>query len=201
VDTCARANPRRSCPHLQAYASLYSAVETRESPDQPLLLAHYTSVQVVEQILTKDEVWLSNPLYMNDLEELRAGVFLGIELFPAFAQQAGGTPERAASLIQNYNHYFARLSTETAIDTYVFCLSEHPQGDTDGRLSMWREYGSKGNGAALVFNTQKINYFPYSPLIIAKVAYAHAQSSLTSLSTELRGVYLLYKFLIPRLRQ
>lgn len=36
---------------------------------------------------------------------------------------------------------------------------------------MWREYGSKGTGAALVFNTQKINYFPYSPLIIAKVAY------------------------------
>lgn len=69
---------------LQAYASLYSAVETKESPNQPLLLAHYTSVQVVEQILTKGEVWFSNPLYMNDLDELRAGVFLGTEIFPAF---------------------------------------------------------------------------------------------------------------------
>jgi len=41
----------------------------------------------------------------------------------------------------------------------VFCLCEHTPGDTDGKLSMWREYGSKGNGAALVFNTARISYY------------------------------------------
>jgi hypothetical protein len=170
----------------EAYTSLYSTFETKESPDNPLLLAHYTSVQVVEQILKNcGEVWFSNPLNMNDLDELRAGVFMGLEIFPGFAQQAATTPARASILLQNYNHYFAHLSTEAALDTYVFCLCEHPSGDTDGRLSMWREYGSKGNGAALVFNTQRIKYFPYSPLIIAKVNYKSRAEREAALRKEL----------------
>jgi hypothetical protein len=49
----------------------------------------------------------------------------------------------------------AHLATEAALDTYVFCLCEHDPIHMDGLLSMWREYGRKGNGAALVFNTQK----------------------------------------------
>jgi len=36
---------------------------------------------------------------------------------------------------------------------------------------MWREYGSKGNGGALVFDTQRIAYQQHSPLFVAKVAY------------------------------
>ena len=37
------------------------------------LLAHYTSLSVLEKILKTDELWLSNPLFMNDLEEVRFG--------------------------------------------------------------------------------------------------------------------------------
>jgi hypothetical protein len=156
---------------IEPYNALYSSIETKTDRNKPLLLAHYTSVQVIEQILRNDEVWLANPLYMNDLDEMRAGILLGSQLFPEFATKAGGTVERTNRLIEPYNHYVAHLSTEAALDTYIFCLSEHPHGDTDGRLSMWREYGSKGNGAALVVNSQKIHYQPHSPLIIAKVAY------------------------------
>lgn len=156
---------------LGRYFELYSAIELRTGPENPLLLAHYTSVQVVEQILRNDEIWFANPLYMNDLQEMRAGVFLGMENFPEFANIAGGSESRSRILIQSYNHFFERLANEFALDTYVFCLCEHKAGDTDGKLSMWREYGSKGNGAALVFNTQKINYQQHSPLTIAKVAY------------------------------
>ena len=36
------------------------------------LLAHYTSVPTIEQILRTNQVWLSNPLYMNDMQEMRA---------------------------------------------------------------------------------------------------------------------------------
>jgi hypothetical protein len=167
--------PNQIAKILESYNSLYLAIETRTSRDKPLLLAHYTSVQVVEQILKNDEIWLANPLYMNDLDEMRAGLLLGSQIFPEFAREAAGTVERATRLTQLYNHYLAHLSTEAALDTYVFCLSEHPQGDTDGRLSMWREYGSKGNGAALVVNTQNILYQPHSPIIIAKVTYKSNQ--------------------------
>ena len=170
---------------LEPYNALYSTIETKTDRDTPLLLAHYTSVQVIEQILRNDEVWLANPLYMNDLDEMRAGILLGTQIFPEFARQAGGTTDRAPRLIQPYNHYVAHLSTEAALDTYIFCLSEHPNGNTDGRLSMWREYGSKGNGAALVVNTQKIHYQPNSPLIIAKVAYKTNPEREQVLRTEL----------------
>jgi hypothetical protein len=108
---------------------------------------------------------------MNDLDEMRSGLILGSQVFPAFAEKAGGTLDRTRRLIEPFNHYFAHLAAEAALDTYVFCLSEQPIRDTDGLLSMWREYGSKGNGAALVFNTQKLRYQEHSPIIIAKVEY------------------------------
>ena len=55
----------------------------------------------------------------------------------------------------------------------------------DGLLSMWREYGRKGNGAALVFNTQKVRYQPHSPLIIARVNYASSDERTQQLRTGL----------------
>ena len=38
-------------------------------PDNKPLLAHYTSIEILERIMTTDEVWFSNPLFMNDIEE------------------------------------------------------------------------------------------------------------------------------------
>jgi Protein of unknown function (DUF2971) len=157
---------------LGGYNGLYSRIQTRTSPDEPLLLAHYTSVEVAEKILRDEELWFANPLYMNDLEELRAGIVLGSQLFPEFAVQAGAESSRNRRLVEAFNHCMAHLATEAVLDTYVFCLSEHDRSDMDGLLSMWREYGRKGNGAALVFNTQKITYRSDHPLIITKVNYA-----------------------------
>ncbi len=42
----------------------------REKP----ILAHYTSVEVAERIIATETLWFSNPLYMNDYEELRWGI-------------------------------------------------------------------------------------------------------------------------------
>ncbi|TAK47534.1 MAG: DUF2971 domain-containing protein [Xanthobacteraceae bacterium] len=172
---------------LEPYNVLYASIETKTSPSEPILLAHYTSVQVVEQILKNNEIWFANPLYMNDLDEMRAGLLLGSQIFPEFAQQADGSAERTTRLIQFYNHYLAHLSTEVALDTYVFCLSEHPPGDTDGRLSMWREYGNKGNGAALVINTQKIHYQSHDPIILTKVTYKTNTEREQVLRTQLKS--------------
>lgn len=158
------------------FTPLYANFVTKTDPQQPLLLAHYTSVQVVEQILKNDEIWFANPLYMNDLQEMRFGIATGSEIFPEFAQHAGETPDRIRLLVEHFNHYLAQLATNEALDTHVFCLCEHDlPKDENGLLSMWREYGSKGNGAALVFNTQKINYQTDHPILIAKVIYATEQ--------------------------
>jgi hypothetical protein len=41
------------------------------------LLAHYTSIDVIEKILRSEEIWFSNPLFMNDLDEMRFGMLEG----------------------------------------------------------------------------------------------------------------------------
>lgn len=171
---------------LLTYDVLYDSINIKAGPDKPILLAHYTSVQVIEQILKNNEIWFANPLYMNDLSEMRAGLLIGNQLFLEFAQKAEGTTSRVTQLVQNFNHYMAHLSTEAILDTYIFCMSEHPVGDTDGRLSMWREYGSKGNGAALVVNTQRLHYQPHSPLTVAKVAYRSSAEHESALRTQLQ---------------
>lgn len=167
-------SPEVAMAILQRYTPLNDRLRTITSP-RPLLLAHYTSVQVIEQILKNTEIWLANPLYMNDLHEMRLGIFLGAQLFPSFAHAAGGTEARSQLLQNAFNFFLQYLQNESAIDTYIFCLCTQEPGDVDGLLSMWREYGSKGEGAALVFSAQKVNFHPRSPLLIAEVTYANAE--------------------------
>ena len=141
------------------------------------LLAHYTSISVAEKILKDEELWFSNPLFMNDLEEMRFGFLTGMSRFTENAEldSACRTVERADIAIRSINHYFTTFEDEHAVNVYVFCLSEHTPQDNDGRLSMWRAYGGSGNGAALVFNTEPINRSDESPLLFAKVQYASTE--------------------------
>jgi hypothetical protein len=41
------------------------------------LLAHYTSIRVLESIMKSEEMWFSNPLFMNDLQEMGFGITKG----------------------------------------------------------------------------------------------------------------------------
>lgn len=141
------------------------------------LLAHYTSIEVLEKIMVNDEVWLSNPLFMNDLEEVKFGVHEGLRLFtqsPHIAT-ASGTAARAEIIKNLLGYYYTQFEQEHAFDTYIFCLSQHDPSNTDGLLSMWRGYGGRGNGAALVFNTGLTTRNEASPLIMAKVIYASGE--------------------------
>jgi len=158
----------------QMFGALWSDITPQDNvfAVKPLL-AHYTSLPVMEQILRNNEIWLSNPLFMTDLEEVRFGMFnaQSMALASDAISAACGTPERADLLKQQINGYFNHFSNEHAIDTYILCLSEHPRANEDGALSMWRGYGSNGNGAAIVIDTGKMNELVNSPLILAKVHY------------------------------
>lgn len=168
---------------FQSYEGLYSYIRTHTSPEEPLLLAHYTSVETAEKILKNEEIWFSNPLYMNDLEEMVAGLRLGAQLFPEYAQKAESQHNRQEILTHTFTRLLAHLDSHAAIDTYVFCLCEH--NHPNGLLSMWREYGRKGNGVAFVFDTQRVTYQPHNPLIIAKVIYSSEKQREQQLRTYL----------------
>ena len=42
------------------------------------MLAHYTSIEAMENILKSNELWFSNPLFMNDIEEVIFGFMNGL---------------------------------------------------------------------------------------------------------------------------
>jgi hypothetical protein len=74
-----------------------------------------------------------------------------------------------------------------AFDTYILCLSQHEIGDTDGLLSMWRGYGNNGKGAAIVFNSEKMNEVADSPLIISRVSYKSTKDRLHWINQKLNN--------------
>jgi Protein of unknown function (DUF2971) len=163
---------------LASFHPLYSDIrEADEYYNQKPLLAHYTSLSNLKSILENEEVWLSNPLFMNDFEEVRFGVNEGMKLFLESTEisEAAGSTERHDKLRSSFEHYFDKFANNHVVDVFVFCFSLHDPQDNDGRLSMWRGYGASGNGACLVFDTSKIPRIENSPLIISRVHYASAE--------------------------
>lgn len=177
----------------QAFNAIYKHFQNVEMIFQTKpLLAHYTSIQTVEKIIKNEEICFSNPLFMNYTEELQFGLHMGMRLFYQSKVVDEKIGNQAASyarqkLIEFFNYY----DKEHVLDVYVFCLSEHDQVDNDGKLSMWRAYGSSGNGAAIVFNTTSVYRWEVSPKIFAKVEYASTderQAKLEQLIGQLCGI-------------
>ena len=148
-------------------------------PNQRPLLAHYTTIENLKDIIESDEVWFSNPLFMNDFEEVRFGILEGARLF----RQHEGIKlacknEFYDDLLIEFENQLEDFSNNHAFDIYVFCLSKHEYTDNDGLLSMWRGYGGNGNGAAIVIDLKKVNYVEDSPLVISKVTYGSEEERL-----------------------
>lgn len=147
--------------------------EVKAFYDVKPLLAHYTSISTLEAILKNKEFWFSNPLIMNDLEELRFGINKGRDALmnnPEL-EAACKTQNRLALLRHEFDNCLIEYYQDHVLNTYVFCLSEHDKENDDGLLSMWRGYGANGNGAAIVIDAGKITRQENTPLILARVCY------------------------------
>jgi hypothetical protein len=137
------------------------------------LLAHYTSMEILEKIVRTNEIWLSNPLFMNDIEEVRFGLNESQRLVLASTEIAGvcGDQTRTDLFRNAFAGCYSQFAMSQVLDTYVLCLSEHHADNVDGVLSMWRGYGGNGDGAAIVFDASKLNNLPTSTFMLAKVHY------------------------------
>lgn len=170
---------------------LYSDLEQEnEFPEVSPLLCHYTSMQNLENILAGEEVWLSNPLYMNDLEEVRFGVNTGFDLVMKDdgIRSALGSDERAERFFNTFAESYDEYAREHVLDLYVMCFSIHEDDDQDGRLSMWRGYGQNGKGAAVVFDTSKVKAMENSPLALAPVHYASVEDRIARFDVKIQEV-------------
>jgi hypothetical protein len=150
-------------------------------PNLRPLLAHYTSIEALEGIVRSNEFWFSHPLAMNDSEELLFGMQQGASAFRGSQALAVAckTPQRHGLLLSAFEDAFNHFWNAHAFDTHVFCMSEHKRDDNDGRLSMWRGYGGNGTGAAIVLETEKLNVYDDSPLLIDRVTYAARDARLS----------------------
>ena len=165
-----------------------SSVESQPKPSR--LLAHYTSIDTLEKIVQNNELWFSNPLHMNDLNELRFGMQEGARAFRVHngLMKSIKTTKQHIDLLNHFDRLFAKFDVEHVFDTYVFCVSEHDRDNNDGILSMWRGYGASGAGVAIVFDPDKIERTGRSPLIIDKVAYMKPEAQQQWMIERLDGI-------------
>lgn len=142
------------------------------------LLAHYTSMAVFEKVVENNEIWLSNPLLMNDIEEVRFGINEGIRAFLNFLREPLSEVGKFATIENGLLKAQQFFDDQHAFDTYIICFSKHQSDDQDGLLSMWRGYGDSGKGVAVVLDATWIPEADNTPLIIAKVQYGTAEERL-----------------------
>jgi hypothetical protein len=117
--------------------------------DNDLLLAHYTSLENVINIVRSEQLWMSHPLFMNDRHELDVGVDLIGAALLAVTEDA--------VMFSDYKKAVSDFRKLSKLDTYVLCFSKHSAANEDGMLSMWRGYGDQGRGACIVFNRKFVS--------------------------------------------
>jgi len=161
-----------------------------EFPNQTPLLAHYTSIKNFECIVEGEELWFSNPLRMNDLDELIFGMNQGAAEFRSneALKRACGSEEIFFQLLNNFDQYFNHFDRNHVLDTYVLCFSRHEEEDFDGSLSMWRGYGANGEGVAFVIDTKKITPNEASPIILSSVKYATTDKRLEWIRQKINSI-------------
>jgi hypothetical protein len=159
--------------HQALAADLWSDMQPEPPPGRVPLLAHYTAIRTLERIAETGEIWFSNPLYMNDVDELRYGMALGLNAVRTHQGLRGACPpDHYNALLDAFGQLYTAFDSETAFDVYVFSCAEHDAGiGDDGLLSMWRGYGGDGNGVAIVFDLSPLLGPPGSPLLLRKVQY------------------------------
>lgn len=144
------------------------------------LVAHYCSIATLEAVIKNEQLWFSNPLYMNDYEELVFGLVHSRNRFlqSTSVRNAFKTTERYDRFRQQVLWIYDQFDKGLLFDIYIACFAEHDPADNDGLLSMWRGYGADGSGAALVFNTAVLTEIPHSPLRMDPVTYGTSEERL-----------------------
>lgn len=189
---------------FEAFLPLWQDVQNEDTylTVRPLL-AHYTSITNLEQILKNEEVWFSNPLNMNDIEEVRLGMreaALAFRKHPQIIAACQGEDAPHLRLIEIFDYYLREFENNHLFDTYVFCMTEHKPESIDGLLSMWRGYGGNGNGAAIIFDTGQFNFNQgINFLLLAKVNYVSVKELREWVDQKLREfAVLLMRVKVPK---
>ncbi len=128
----------------------------------PECLYHYTTVEAFTKIVTTQELWATDILYLNDREEFYRGLKC---LRTCLHRKAKETADADARKRYEWlRRDLGRIGPGHSIPLYVCSFSR--SGDD---LSQWRAYSPNGGGVAIAFrlgrlrswaNSQKLSLYP-----------------------------------------
>lgn len=139
-------------------------------------------------MLKSGEIWLSNPLFSNDYEEVAFGLnsateqlalHVGLKSYPL--------------LIETFQTFRNNLDRGGALTIFALCLSDFlsqaknagQEEDEihDGSLAMWRGYGGDGNGVAVLFDADRLEQYLGDPFKLVKIRYLSQQERLNEVKS------------------
>jgi Protein of unknown function (DUF2971) len=134
----------------------YTYERRSEVHAQNIRFVHYTSAEAAMRILKSKSVWMRNSSCMNDYMEVRHGLAL---LTSTYQSEIGGQFKAALNSIfpgmsaQIESAFGGATFQDLLLNTYLTAVSEHADTEDDnGRLSMWRAYGSTAPVAVVLNN-------------------------------------------------
>ena len=116
------------------------------------LYYHYTSMESCYNIITSRQIWMTDYRFLNDKNELKQAIKLFVSLCDKSHQEALDN----AFKWHEFMYYHC-----------VFSFSSSPQ-----ILSQWRAYATDGEGVALGFNPQ---FLEYANLIVVPCVYENQE--------------------------
>lgn len=145
--------------------------------------AHYTSAEAALKIIASKRIWMRNAMCMSDYREVQHGFDILAKYFSDKSKEAAFiealdacTPGAARAALNLFNQWWSNIR----LSTYITATSEHANGeDLNGRLSMWRAFGSSAARVAIMFKVPEFSEgaaalnLMFSPVAYLKEAEAH----------------------------
>ena len=147
-----------------------------DTTEEPIRFVHYTSAEAALSIIKSKRMWMRNTTCMSDYREVQHG----LEIIKKFLSDKTKTDLFVAALdaccpgvAQESIESFNRWGSNIYLSTYITSISEHDdREDFNGRLSMWRAFGSNTTRVAIVFRVPRFSGGALAlKLLFSPVAY------------------------------
>ncbi len=129
----------------------------------PSYIAHYTTEQGLQGILTSKKLWATHHYFLNDYTEMKLGMEITSTIFhDALASMEDAeklkrfiAQEESGFLQKFWLSGFLPKVNPRIEELEIFTTSFSEYTDNDGLLSQWRSYANHG-GFAIVFSSQEL---------------------------------------------
>jgi len=170
--------PNRSEDHINLFREIFFPAAVKKwkefHENKNLCFSHYTSAEALYSILENKEFWLRDVRDMNDTQEIQHGYELIKDIIQredvhnkickTFSVYRAGDAAKKALNDFCKGKYFSKK-------VFVACFSEHNLKDDHGRLSMWKGYGKRGTGVAVIPDKTIMNEKTTLPVSLSNVEY------------------------------